>query len=318
MKFGIVGLGNHAMNRLMPAINESGNSIAALYSRNIDKARRQVLNFPSRAYDNYAKFLEDADFEAVYISTPNFLHYEHAKKALLAGKHVLLEKPMTLKNEEAKELVELSDSKSLNLSVGFHMRYHPAVADAKSLISKGELGDITLIEGTWAHLSTGSYSNPDNFWWREEEKVGGGSVMGTGVHVIDTLNYLMGRFPDKVNAIRDPTGAVIDLSEHITMLYGGTIGRVFSSRAVKQPMNNLTIYGTDGTAVFTSFFSTSVDSSMIRDGKKMKDYKGVNMYKEEVRGFVAAVNGKESSIATGRDGYEVVRIVNQAMMSDKS
>lgn len=317
MRFGIVGLGNHAINRVMPVILESGNSITAIYSRNIDKARKQVMSYPSQAYDSIDKFFEEGLFDGAYISTPNFLHYEHTRRALQTNKHVLLEKPMTLTLEHARELVELAERSNLVLAVGFHMRFHPAVQDAKNLISSGELGDISYIEGSWASLSARNYSHPDNIWWKEEEKVGGGSVMATGVHVIDTINYIMGNLPNRVTAIRDPSGATIDLSQQITMRYGGTIASVFSSRGVKYPMNNLVIYGTEGTVVFTNIFSTSVDTMMIRNGKKVKDYRGVNMYKEEIRAFSSMVSGKVNHIATGRDGLEVVRIVELGALSDK-
>lgn len=318
MRFGIVGLGNHAINRVMPVIPESGNSISAIYSRNIDKARKQVMSYPSRAYDDIDKFFEDGEFDGAYISTPNFLHHEHAKKALLSGKHVLLEKPMTLTVEHAKELVELAQNRNLSLAIGFHMRFHPALSDARKIINDGELGEITYIEASWASLSSRNYENPDNRWWKEEEKVGGGSVMATGVHVMDAINYIMGSPPDRITAIRDPSGSVIDLSQIVTLQYGGVIASVFSSRGVKYPMNNLVIYGTEGTVVFTNIFSTSVDSMMIRDGKKLKEYKGINMYKEEIKAFASMVSGRESQIADGKDGYKVVRIVDLAVRSDRS
>lgn len=316
MKFGVVGLGNHAINRVMPVIADSGNQITAIYSRNIDKARKEGLKYQSRGFDNLESFLENGDFEAVYIASPNFLHYSQAKAALLSGRHVLLEKQMTLNTEESQELVELAAGRSLALAIGFHMRFHPAVDDLKRIIQSGELGDIAYISGMWASLSTRSYDDPDHKWWREDEKVGGGSVMGTGVHVIDTMNYILGRLPDRITAFREPKGEVIETTEHVTMQYGHTMVDAISSRDFKYPMNNLTIYGSGGTVVLTNLFSTSVEASLIRDGKKVKDYRGVNPYREEIRAFAKLAEGKESTIATGIDGLEVVRIVNLAYESD--
>ena len=316
MKFGVAGLGNHAINRVMPAIAASGNQITCIYSRSIDKARKEGIKYNSQAFDNLDTMLEKGDFEAIYIASPNFLHYPQAKAALNSGKHVLLEKQMTLKAEEAKELVSLAKDKNLKLAMGFHMRFHPAIADAKRIIASGELGDITYISGLWAHLSSRSYDNPDNRWWAEEEKVGGGSVMGTGVHVLDTLNYILGKAPDRVTAFRHPRGEIIDSTEHITMQYGQIIADAISSRDISGHMNNLAIHGSKGTVTVTNAFSTTVESSMIRDGKKIKDYRGVDVYREEVREFVNLVQRRESQIATGEDGYNVVRIVEKAFASD--
>ena len=317
MKFGVVGLGNHAINRVMPVIADSGNEISAVYSRNIDKARKEGMKYHAKPFDNLESFLENGEFEAVYIASPNFLHYSQARAALQSGRHVLLEKQMTLNVEEAEELVQLAKEKNLALALGFHMRFHPAVHDVKKMIEDNELGEIAHITGMWVSLSGRTYDNPDNKWWREEDKVGGGSVMGTGVHIIDTLNYLLGRLPDRLTAFREPSGEIIEYTEHIMMQYSGIIADAISSRKVKYPMNNLTVYGTKGTVVVTNAFSTSVEASLIRDGRKLKDYKGTNLYREEVRAFVNLVQKGESIIASGKDGYDVVRIVHQAFISDR-
>ncbi len=316
MKFGIAGLGNHAINRVMPAIAASGNQITSIYSRSIDKARKEGIKYNAQAFDNLESMLGKGDFEAIYIASPNFLHYSQVKAALNSGKHVLLEKQMTLKSDEAKELVSLAKDKNLKLAIGFHMRFHPAILDVKRIISTGELGDIAYISGMWAHLSSRSYDTPDNRWWSEEEKVGGGSVMGTGVHVMDTLNFILGRVPDRVAAFRNPTGAIIESTEHVTMQYGPIIADAISSRDISGNMNNLNVHGSKGTLTVTNAFSTAVESSIIRDGRKFKDYRGIDVYREEVREFVNLVQGKGSHIATGEDGYHVVRIVEKAFMSD--
>ncbi len=317
MKFGVAGLGNHAINRVMPVFREAGQEINAVYSRSIDKARKEGMKYNAKPFDNLDSFFESGDFEAVYIASPNFLHYGQAKLALEHGKHVLLEKQMTLKTEEAEELVELAGQKHLVLALGFHMRFHPAIREIHRIVRSGELGDISYITGMWASLSARSYDNPDVKWWREDDKVGGGAVMGTGVHVMDTMNYILGKYPDRLSSFREPLGHVIETTEHVTLQYGPTIVDVVASRAMKNPMNNLTLYGTDGTLVATGVFSTSVESSLLMDGKKIKDFRGVNVYKEEVRAFADLVQGKESHIATGRDGAMVVKMVNMAFEADR-
>lgn len=317
MKFGVAGLGNHAINRVMPVFREAGQEINAVYSRSIDKARKEGMKYNAKPFDNLDSFFESGDFEAVYIASPNFLHYGQAKLALEHGKHVLLEKQMTLKTEEAEELVELAGQKHLVLALGFHMRFHPAIREIHRIVRSGELGDISYITGMWASLSARSYDNPDVKWWREDDKVGGGAVMGTGVHVMDTMNYILGKYPDRLSSFREPLGHVIETTEHVTLQYGPTIVDVVASRAMKNPMNNLTLYGTDGTLVATGVFSTSVESSLLMDGKKIKDFRGVNVYKEEIGAFADLVQGKESHIATGRDGAMVVKMVNMAFEADR-
>ncbi len=318
MKFGIAGLGNHAINRVMPAMAASGNQISSVYSRNIDKARKEGGKYNSTPFDNYDRMLETGDFEAIYIASPNFLHYPQTKAALLKGKHVLLEKQMTLKAEEARELITLAEEKNLKLALGFHLRFHPAVNDVKKMLEEDKFGDISYISGLFTNLSHRSYDAPDNRWWAEDDKAGGGSVMGSGVHVLDTLNYLMGSLPERLCAFRTPQGKIIDTTEHITLQYSSTIADAISSRRMSNRMNHLNIFGTKGTLTVTGLFSTSVESSMIIDGQKVKDYRGVNMYAEEVKSFVNLVEGKKSHIALGEDGYNVVRQVEEAYRLDSS
>ena len=317
MNFGVAGLGNHAMNRVMPVFREAGHSISAVYSRNIDKARKEGIKYNARPFDDLQAFFENGEFEAVYIASPNFLHYDQAKLALQKGKHVLLEKQMTLKTEEAEQLVKLAGEKSLKLAVGFHMRFHPAIREVRRLLQSGELGEVSYITGMWASLSARSYDNPDNKWWREDDKVGGGAVMGTGVHVMDTINYILGKYPDRLSSFRNPSGKVIESTEHVTLQYGPTIVDIVASREMKSPMNNLTIYGTEGTIVATGVFSTSVESSLLRDGRRVKDFRGANVYREEIKAFADLVQGKESHIATAKDGAEIVRLVNLAFEADR-
>ena len=316
MKFGIVSLGNHAMNRVMPAIKSSGNEISAIYSRNIEKARKESLKYGSAPYDSLDRFFSDSEFEAVYISSPNFMHFDHSRRSLEEGKHVLLEKQMTLRNEDAEMLAELASKKKLQLAVGFHMRFNPAVNDLKKMISNGDLGDIAHIHGTWAHLSTGSRTSPDSKWWSEDDKAGGGSVMGTGVHVIDTLNYLLGRKPDSVYGVKRPRGKLIEDTETVIMQYGDTVGEAISSRSIADAFNSLVVQGSKATMVAENVFGTSVACSLKKDGKIIKEYGDVNVYAEEVASFVDLVKGKKSIIATVRDGGIAVKIVNAANRSD--
>ncbi|MEM0157789.1 MAG: Gfo/Idh/MocA family oxidoreductase [Thermoplasmataceae archaeon] len=316
MKFGIIGLGNHAINRVMPAIKSSGHSVTAIYSRSLKKAEKEGASYGAKAFSDLDALFTDGDFDAVYIASPNFLHYEQARLSMENGKDVLLEKQMTLSNGDASDLVRISTETGRRLAVGFHMRFHPAVAEIRNMISGGKFGTITLVQGTWGGLSQGRSDNPDRRWWTEDEKVGGGSVMGTGVHVLDTINFLLGSWPGKISAYRQPAKAVIDNTEAISMEYNSIIAHAVSSRAMKHPRNDLVVYGTEATAVARDVFSTTVNSDLEIDGKIAKTFREGNLYEEEIRAFADMVKGKKSNIATVKDGEAVVKIVNAAFLSD--
>ncbi len=316
MKFGILGLGNHAKSKVMPAIAKAGHEISAIYSRKIEKAREEGSKYSSRAYDSLEGFMKSG-IDAVYIASPNFLHYEQAKQSLLNGKHVLLEKQMTLRNDHASELVRLAADKGLALAVGFHLRFHPAIGQVRKMIQEGRLGELTYISGIWASYSSRNYDNPDNKWWMEDEQAGGGSVMGTGVHVMDTINYIAGEAPQSVNCFKIPRGAVIDTTEQVSIQYPSVVASAVSSRRIRNSENSLVVCGTGGTVTVRGMFSTDVNSKLLLGAEPMEQFSGLNMYEEEVKAFNDLVRGHSGVIATGSDGELVVRMVNAATAAEK-
>ncbi len=319
MKFAIIGLGNHAINRVMPAIALSGNRISAIYSRNQEKASKEAEKYGAEPFTNLEKLFRDGDFESVYIASPNFLHFEQAKMSMEKGKNVLLEKQMTLSSEDAKHLVSMAKEKKLTLSVGFHMRFHPAVRELREMVQNNSLGQITYVSGIWGGLSVNQTREPDREWWDDPSKVGGGSVMGTGVHVIDTVNFILGKHPQTVSCMKKPEDSVVEDTFAILADYNGTISNIVSSRSMKTPRNDLIISGTGNTVLASGLFGTAVDCKLTGpEGMLIKQYSGLNMYQEEIASFVRKCDGKEEIIASGEDGAAVVRIVNAAMESQKT
>ena len=132
-----------------------------------------------RAFQDPETFLAESDIDAVIVSTPTRSHYELGKQALVAGKHLLLEKPMCSSVEEAKELIELAKEKSLVLSVGFIERHNPVVSFTRDLITKGTLGNIISI----------SARRVSSYPARIRDV---GVIMDLAVHDIDVLRYLTG------------------------------------------------------------------------------------------------------------------------------
>jgi UDP-2-acetamido-3-amino-2,3-dideoxy-glucuronate N-acetyltransferase len=135
----------------------------------------------------YKHVLEDGGIRGVVVSAPAALHYGMAKQALLAGKDVFVEKPLALKVEEGRELVELAEAGGKVLLVGHLLEHHPAVVELKGLIDRGELGKIRYI-----------YSNRLNFGKiRVEEDI----LWSFAPHDISVILYLLGgEMPDEVSA----------------------------------------------------------------------------------------------------------------------
>lgn len=307
MKFGVVSLGNHAINRVVPAIVSSGNQITAVYSTNQNKASEFAKKYGCNQHGVLEELLKE-DLDAVYISSPNFLHYDYAMASFRHGKHVLLEKPMTLKIEHAEELVKYSQEVNLKLGVGFHMRFHPVAKLIRERINNHSIGEISYMEASWGSFSQGTRPNPESSWWSDDEKAGGGAIMGMGVHLLDFFNYIMESEPDAVKGIGSPPGKIVDDTRVAVLRFGNTLGTINASRKYSIPDNSIRIFGTGGTLEGTNIFGTKVTGELkVNDKTEITFNETRSMYELEVTAFVDLVGNKQTEIAQGKDGAAVVR-----------
>ena len=178
----------------------------------------EVLRFVQRSYPGVKTFPsdervhEDPSVDAVVIATPAADHYRAAKRALIAGKHVFVEKPLAMTEVQATELVELSKSKSLVLMVGHTFLYNSAVRRIKKIIDSGELGDIYYIYSR--RLNLGMVRQDVNvlwnlaphdisviLYWMETEPISctasGGTFLQSG---IEDVVFLTLSFPNRTIA----------------------------------------------------------------------------------------------------------------------
>ena len=135
---------------------------------------------------SFSEILKDDDVAGIVIATPAGSHYALAKEALLAGKDVLVEKPLALKVAEGRDLVELAEKKLRILMVGHLLRYHPAVSKLKELIDEGKLGKLCYIYSN--RLNLGRFRTEENILW------------SFAPHDISAMLYLLGERPTQVFA----------------------------------------------------------------------------------------------------------------------
>ncbi|MGC8562996.1 MAG: Gfo/Idh/MocA family protein [Thermoplasmata archaeon] len=284
MDFGVISLGNHAITRVMPSIVSSGSRITHIYSRDSSKGEKISKEYGALYFGELEKFIKQP-FEAVYISSPNSLHFIHTKMSLEAGKNVLLEKPVTLSINETAELSNLSKKMGLKFGVGFHLRFHPATDDVKKYLSNKSMGEARVAFGKF---TSNSVSPHNGTWWEMPEMAGGGSIVGRGVHVFDSFVNLFGKDINLVKASNIPKCAIIEETMQATFEFkSGIIANALSSKVISSDANDLTIFGSEGSLVVTNFYATSVSSSIYLNNKLMRKFDNrTNMYEEEVRDFV--------------------------------
>jgi predicted dehydrogenase len=182
------------------ALRRNGIQVLGLAGNTREKAEQKAneLGIP-QVYGSVDDLLADPDIDVVHLATPNYLHFPHARAALLAGKHVVCEKPLAMNTIESAELVELAKEKNLVNAVNFNIRMYPLVQQARSMVQSGELGDIFILQGSYLQ---DWLLFPTDWNWRLEPDLGGSvrAVGDIGSHWLDLLTFITGLRVEEVYA----------------------------------------------------------------------------------------------------------------------
>ena len=142
-------------------------------------------------YSEYSEILEDPEIDAVHICTPNYLHFQMAKDALHAGKHVICEKPLTTTKEEAEELVALAKEKGLVNATNFNIRFYPLMHQLQAMVEKGDMGELFSVNGSY--LQDWLFYETDYNWRLEPEQSGDSrAIADIGSHWMDLVEFVTG------------------------------------------------------------------------------------------------------------------------------
>jgi predicted dehydrogenase len=188
----IIGTGFMGRTHLEALRRVENVEVRAIVGRTLASAQRLAAGYGSpRAEIDLRSVLDDPSIDAVHICTPNAMHAPMAKEALLAGKHVLCEKPLATSVEEAEELVALAAARGLRNAVCHNLRYYPMVQQMRSMRERGDLGRILIVQGTYSQ----DWLLYDTDWnWRVEATAGGPSrvMADVGSHWFDMAEHVTG------------------------------------------------------------------------------------------------------------------------------
>ncbi len=201
LRIGVLGCGDIARRHTIPAIGRVAQAqLAAIASRDRAKAERFTQEFGGEPVEGYDRLLERPDVDAVYIAVPTGLHHEWARRALDAGKHVLVEKPLATCLAEAEDLVSAAVKADRWLMDGFMFLHHGQHAAVRKLISDGTIGRPRLF--------TSDFGIPprDAGDVRYRADLGGGALLDVGVYTVRAAQLFLGEELSVVGStlLRDP------------------------------------------------------------------------------------------------------------------
>jgi predicted dehydrogenase len=267
----------------------------------------------ARTTTDFEELLGDPEVDAVSIATPVVTHYDLAKRALLAGKHVFVEKPPAQSSSEAEELVALADERGLVFMPGYLLLYHPGVTKLKELIEDGELGDVLYLYGNRQNL--GQIRRDENALW------------SLGAHDLSVMLHLVGEEPAEAWARGE--SFLREGVEDVVFCYlrfpSGVVAHMHLSWLDPQKMRRLTVVGKDKMAVFDDMESerklTVHDKGpVLRPASEWQVRSGdIHIPKIatdeplrlECAHFVSLVEGSGDPLETAREGLAVVRTLEQ-------
>jgi predicted dehydrogenase len=263
----------------------------------------------ARTTASFDEMLADPELDAVAIATPVVTHFELAKRALLAGKHVFVEKPQAQSSAEAEELVAIAQENGLVLMPGYLLLYHPAVAMLKQLIADGDLGDVLYLYGNRQNL--GQIRRDENALW------------SLGAHDLSMILHLVDEEP--VEAWARGESFLRDGIEDVVFSYlrfpSGVVAHMHVSWLDPHKIRKLTVVGRDKMAVFDDMEPqrkvTVYDKGpvlrpaaewQVREGDiHIPNLTGEEPLRRECTHFLALVAGEGDAAAPARQGLAVVR-----------
>ena len=275
----------------------------------LDKENLKMINelySDVHTTDNFDEVIANPEIKALCIVTPSHTHFGLVKKALLAHKHVYVEKPISTSSKEALELKELAEQMDVKLLVGHLLLYHPAVNRLKMLIAQGVLGDIKYVQSD--RLNINYFKNDRSVMW------------DLAPHDVSMIAHVTGKSPIKVLSA---TGAETEFENicditHLTIEFeNGIIGHVSDSWIHPQKRVVLLVRGTKATAILDDTLTEG--KLKVYDNKKgsqndieVFDYLEIEPLKLECQHFLNCIEHNKTPRSDGENGYMIVSLLEKA------
>lgn len=235
IKWAVLGTGVIA-NEMAVALKKIGRNIYAVgnrtYSKAVDFAKKYGIE---KVYDDFNDMFTDSDVDVIYITTPHNTHIEFMKKAIRNGKHILVEKSITLNSRELNEAMELAALHNVVIGEAMTIYHMPVYKKLKEILDSGRLGKVNLIT-----MNFGSYKeyNMNNRFFNRN--LAGGAMLDIGVYALSFIRYFMTEKPDKLlsQLKKAPTG-VDEQAGLLLMNNDGQMATVMLSLHSKQPKRGM-------------------------------------------------------------------------------
>lgn len=311
VRLGIIGCGGmsrhhgHVFTKSVPEAE-----IVALVDpneANLDRYVSEIFGESSnkpKTFSDHRAMLDSTELDGVLIVSPHSEHFQQAIDAMDAGAHVLVEKPMVIATEDAKELIAHSEKRGKIVSVAFPGPFTREFQYIRNVIERGDLGDIYLVTGVcaqnWLKVVGGT-------WRTVPELSGGGNLYDSGAHMFNAMLYLTGLAATEVFAFIDNKGQDVDITGTVTMrMTKGALGSAAVSGDSNYFEQGIYIQGTKG-SIKTSIYGGSLQHW---DGMELVKYPVVPETTSLQQNFIDCILGRASTPSPALLGLRQARLMD--------
>ncbi|MTI83704.1 MAG: Gfo/Idh/MocA family oxidoreductase [Firmicutes bacterium] len=321
IRFGIAGCGHIAKKHATALEVLKDAQLVAVCDNNPDRANLFAEQYGVTPYDDYGKFLQNKNIDAVIICTPSGLHTQMGEKAALDGKHLLVEKPFVLNIQEGKNLVGICEKQDVKLGVVHPNRMKPIVQELYRAVQEGWFGKITHVNATLRWNRNANYFEVAP--WRGTRAFDGGILFNQVIHNIDLLNWLVGPVEEvfAYGETRLRNIEIEDVCVSSLKLRSGALG-VIEAAVTLYPENleeTISIFGSEGTAVLGGKtlskisnwkFSCLSEEEAISQVERVNKRQDIIGHNEIIRDFVSAIVNDRDPLVSGGNALETVKLIS--------
>ncbi len=320
MNYNIAIIGAGLIGRKRAAALKKINNCRLVVTADINRNAAETLarDFGGEVETNWEKVVIRNDINVVIVSTINKFLASISIAALRNGKHVLVEKPLGCSAEESKKIVESAQNSALVLKTGFNHRHHPAIAKAKQLFDRGEIGNLFLIRCRYGHGGRPGYEKE---WRANKDLCGGGELLDQGVHVVDLFRWFSGDF-NKVFGCISTYFWKMEVEDNAFAIFNkdnGVTASMHTSWTQWKNIFSFEIFGSNGYLIVEGL-GGSYGVETLRFGKrkteggipdeKVTEYEGTDVsWEEEWKEFISAIENNREPLGNGWDGYQANKMI---------
>jgi predicted dehydrogenase len=327
--FLVAGAGFLGAQRAAAAMVARGCRLVAVHDTDGRAAQAVASQHGVRFAPDYEAALGWDAVDAVVVATPHADHYEQVRIALEAGKHVLCEKPLTIRPDQARELAARADALRLRLGTGLNHRFYPPIRDALALASRWAIGRVEAVRAEIGHMASPEFLAG---WHTDAARSGGGTLMDNGPHACDLVRRFLGEIVAARGTLRHPATPGCEMeAEAVFRDLDRGVGEVHSSWAQPDGYLTLDVRGTIGhlhietapwrlTGVIEG--GKRISKRYLTDRLAERRFRGLfgseRSLVRELEAFVSTPWGQPRLEATGWDGCRITEMIDAVYRSDQS